>query len=127
MDGACEAASDRILLEPYKYLLQLPGESFSLSVAAGFGKMWRSCTLLYKYFTAMDTILVFCKFDSLQEEEKTSIMRTFFFGSTGFQRKFPCRVLRKKRSSMTLFFQNGYKNVSKSACPNHNGTLLKSV
>lgn len=27
MDGASAAASDRILLEPYKYLLQLPGES----------------------------------------------------------------------------------------------------
>lgn len=28
MDGNSEAASERILLEPYKYLLQLPGESF---------------------------------------------------------------------------------------------------
>lgn len=33
MAGASEAASDRILLEPYKYLLQLPGESFSRSAA----------------------------------------------------------------------------------------------
>lgn len=28
MDGDSQAASERILLEPYKYLLQLPGESF---------------------------------------------------------------------------------------------------
>lgn len=28
MDGDSESASERILLEPYKYLLQLPGESF---------------------------------------------------------------------------------------------------
>lgn len=27
MDGDSAAASERILLEPYKYLLQLPGES----------------------------------------------------------------------------------------------------
>ena len=27
MDGASGATSERILLEPYKYLLQLPGES----------------------------------------------------------------------------------------------------
>lgn len=30
MDSESAAASERILLEPYKYLLQLPGESFSL-------------------------------------------------------------------------------------------------
>lgn len=38
MDSESAAASERILLEPYKYLLQLPGESFSLhffTVAAG--------------------------------------------------------------------------------------------
>lgn len=28
MDSDSQAASERILLEPYKYLLQLPGESF---------------------------------------------------------------------------------------------------
>lgn len=31
MEGESEATTERILLEPYKYLLQLPGESFSLS------------------------------------------------------------------------------------------------
>lgn len=32
MDSDSQAASERILLEPYKYLLQLPGESFFMSV-----------------------------------------------------------------------------------------------
>lgn len=40
MDGNSEAASERILLEPYKYLLQLPGESFSMSVAAEWQMRW---------------------------------------------------------------------------------------
>lgn len=35
MDHGTEAAADRILLEPYKYLLQLPGESLCLSVTQG--------------------------------------------------------------------------------------------
>lgn len=32
MDSNSQDTSERILLEPYKYLLQLPGESFSVSV-----------------------------------------------------------------------------------------------
>lgn len=32
MDNSSQASSERILLEPYKYLLQLPGESLSCPV-----------------------------------------------------------------------------------------------
>lgn len=36
MESDTQAASERILLEPYKYLLQLPGESLSMSVTANW-------------------------------------------------------------------------------------------
>ncbi|GLD56155.1 geranylgeranyl pyrophosphate synthase isoform X1 [Lates japonicus] len=36
MDGDAEAASERILLEPYKYLLQLPGKQVRTKLAQAF-------------------------------------------------------------------------------------------
>ncbi|XP_017279748.1 geranylgeranyl pyrophosphate synthase [Kryptolebias marmoratus] len=36
MDGASEAASDRILLEPYRYLLQLPGKQVRTKLSQAF-------------------------------------------------------------------------------------------
>lgn len=55
MAGASEAASDRILLEPYKYLLQLPGETFSRSVdEIVIPLFW--CSQLLKYSSTNLTV-----------------------------------------------------------------------
>ncbi|MED6278446.1 Geranylgeranyl pyrophosphate synthase, partial [Characodon lateralis] len=36
MDGSSKPASDRILLEPYKYLLQLPGKQVRTKLSQAF-------------------------------------------------------------------------------------------